>query len=121
MNASLSAQGPAVAQNKGFSLSKMFSRQRVVNFLKFLLPMAVLAAFFPQVALAAGAGADMLKPGDATVKATAGSGSTMYKWIILGEVVAGLVLYVLTHSFKFLFGFIILSIIGNVGMKVAGY
>ena len=119
MNASLSAQGPAVAQSQGFSLSKMFSRQRVVNFLKFLLPMAVLATFFPQGALAAGA--DMLKPGDATVKATAGSGSTMYKWIILGEVVAGLVLYVLTHSFKFLFGFIILSIIGNVGMKVAGY
>ncbi|BAE75730.1 hypothetical protein SGGMMB4_05807 (plasmid) [Sodalis glossinidius str. 'morsitans'] len=38
-----------------------------------------------------------------------------------GEVLAGMVLYVLTHSFKFLFGFIILSIIGNVGMKVAWY
>lgn len=121
MNASLIAQGRAIASRQGFSLRKMFSRHRVVSFLKFLLPMAVLAALFPQVVLAAGASGDLLKSGDATVKQTAGSGSTMYKWIILGEVVAGLVLYILTHSFKFLFGFIILSIIGNVGMKVAGY
>lgn len=80
--------------------------------------MALLLAFFPEVACATG---DLLKPGDAAVRATTGAESTMYKWIILGEVLAGMVLYVLTHSFKFLFGFIILSIIGNVGMKVAWY
>ncbi|BEL97558.1 type IV conjugative transfer system pilin TraA [Serratia ureilytica] len=121
MNASLSAQGPSVAQRQGFSLRQLFSRQRVVNFLKLVLPFAVLTALFPQLALAAGASGDLLKTGDDTVKQTAGSGSTMYKWIILGEVLTGLCLYVFTHSFKFLFGFIILSIIGNVGMKVAGY
>ncbi|WP_304621563.1 type IV conjugative transfer system pilin TraA, partial [Serratia sp. ME43] len=50
MNALLSAQGPSVAQRQGFSLRKLFSRQRVVNFLKVILPFAVLASFFPEVA-----------------------------------------------------------------------
>ncbi|WP_370530081.1 type IV conjugative transfer system pilin TraA, partial [Serratia sp. ME43] len=40
-----------------------------MNFLKVILPFAVLASFFPEVALAAG-GKDMLQSGDADVKAT---------------------------------------------------
>ncbi|WP_199635049.1 type IV conjugative transfer system pilin TraA (plasmid) [Serratia sp. PAMC26656] len=123
MNASLSAPGPSVAQRQGFSLRQLFSRQRVVNFLKVILPFAVLASFFPDVALAAGAGAgkDMLKAGDADVKATAGSGSTLVKWIILGEVLVGGVMYLATKNLKYLGGFIVLSILFTVGMKVAGY
>lgn len=119
MSTAISTQRTAVVQKNRYLRTGLFSRQRVVNFFKIICPMALLLAFFPEMAIAAGK--DLLADGDAAVKATAGSGSTMYKWIILGEVLAGLVLYVLTHSFKFLFGFIILSIIGNVGMKVAGY
>ncbi|MDY0768538.1 MULTISPECIES: type IV conjugative transfer system pilin TraA [Serratia] len=122
MNASLSAQGLSVAQRQGFSLRKLFSRQRVVNFLKVILPFAVLASFFPEVALAAGAGGkDMLKSGDADVKATAGSGSTMVRWIIVTEVLVGAVMYMATKNLKYLSGFIVVSVLIAVGMKVAGY
>ena len=120
MNASLSAQGSSVAQRQGFSLRKLFSRQRVVNFLKVILPFAVLASFFPELALAAG-GKDMLQSGDADVKATAGSGSTMVKWIVLVEVLVGAVMYMATKNLKYLSGFIVVSVLIAVGMKVAGY
>ncbi|MFE8665864.1 type IV conjugative transfer system pilin TraA [Serratia nevei] len=121
MNASLSAQGSSVAQRQGFSLRKLFSRQRVVNFLKVILPFAVLASFFPEVALAAGGGKDMLQSGDADVKATAGSGSTMVRWIIAAEVLVGAVMYMATKNLKYLSGFIVISVLITVGMKVAGY
>lgn len=48
--------------------------------------MALLLAFFPEVACATG---DLLKPGDAAVRATTGAESTMYKWIILGGSAGG--------------------------------
>lgn len=121
MNASLSAQGSSVAQRQGFSLRKLFSRQRVVSFLKVILPFAVLASFFPEVALAAGGGKDMLQSGDADVKATAGSGSTMVRWIIVTEVLVGAVMYMATKNLKYLSGFIVVSVLIAVGMKVAGY
>lgn len=58
MNA-VSIQGNNVVNGKGNSLfRKLFSRTSVIKALKSILPFAVLAAFFPQLALAAGTGTD---------------------------------------------------------------
>lgn len=63
---------------------KKFSKVALLNALKFALPVAVLAAFFPETVLASTAGKDLMSSGDATVKGTFGKDSSVvksYYWI----------------------------------------
>lgn len=90
--------------------------------MKGVLPVAVLAAFFPEMAMAAGAGGtDLMKTGDDTVGKTFGSNSSVVKWVVLAEVLVGGIMYMMTKNVKFLAGFAILSVFIAIGMSVAGY
>lgn len=100
---------------------KKFSKVALLKALKFALPVAALAAFFPETVLASTAGKDLMSSGDATVKGTFGKDSSVVKWVILAEVLVGAVMYMTTKNLKFLAGFAILSVFVTVGMSVAGY
>lgn len=100
---------------------KKFSKLGFLKALKVALPVAVVAAFFPETVLAAGAGKDLMSSGDETVKGTFGKDSSVVKWVILAEVLVGAVMYMTTKNLKFLAGFAILSVFVTVGMSVAGY
>ena len=43
------------------------------------------------------------------------------KWVVLAEVIAGGIMYMMTKNVKFLFGFAIISTFITIGMSVAGY
>lgn len=73
MNASLSVQGTAVPESNPSRLAQFFSKKGFVKSLKAVLPIAVVATFFPEVAMASGAATDLMKSGDASVKATFGN------------------------------------------------
>lgn len=100
---------------------KKFSKLGFLKALKLALPVAAVAAFFPETVLAAGAGKDLMSSGDETVKGTFGKDSSVVKWVILAEVLVGAVMYMTTKNLKFLAGFAILSVFVTVGMSVAGY
>ncbi|MFQ1677791.1 type IV conjugative transfer system pilin TraA, partial [Klebsiella pneumoniae] len=85
------------------------------------LPVAAVAAFFPDAAMATTTATDLMKSGDATVKGTFGKQSSVVKWVVLAEVVAGGIMYMMTKNVKFLFGFAIISTFITIGMSVAGY
>ena len=121
MDASLSVQGTAVPESKPSRFSQFFSKKDFVKSLKAVLPVAVLAAFFPEVAMASGTGTDLMASGNESVKATFGSGSSVVKWVVLAEVLVGGIMYMTTKNIKFLAGFAILSVFIAVGMSVAGY
>lgn len=46
---------------------------------------------------------------------------TADKWVVLAEVIAGGIMYMMTKNVKFLFGFAIISTFITIGMSVAGY
>lgn len=121
MDASLSVQGTVVPETKSFRFSRFFSKKGVIKSLKAILPIAALTAFFPDIAMAAGEGRDLMQSGNESVKATFGSGSSVVKWVILSEVLVGGIMYMTTKNIKFLAGFAILSVFIAVGMSVAGY
>ena len=56
---------------------KKFSKVALLKALKFALPVAALAAFFPDTVLASTAGKDLMSSGDATVKGTFGKDSSV--------------------------------------------
>ena len=100
---------------------KKFSKVALLKALKFALPVAALAAFFPDTVLASTAGKDLMSSGDATVKGTFGKDSSVVKWVILSEVMVGAVMNMTTNNLKFMEGFAILYVFVTVGMSVAGY
>lgn len=122
MNAVLSVQGNAFSEEtKPSFMSRVFNKKSALKVTKAVLPVAALAAFFPDVAMATTTTTDLMKSGDATVKGTFGKQSSVVKWVVLAEVVAGAVMYMMTKNVKFLFGFAILSTVISIGMSVAGY
>lgn len=121
MDASLSVQGTAVPESQPSRFAQFFSKKGLVKSLKAILPIAALTAFFPDIAMAAGEGRDLMQSGNESVKATFGSGSSVVKWVILSEVLVGGIMYMTTKNIKFLAGFAILSVFIAVGMSVAGY
>ena len=119
MNAVLSVQGSAVPEKtKPSFMSRVFNKKKA---LKVALPVAAVAAFFPDAAMATTTATDLMKSGDATVKGTFGKQSSVVKWVVLAEVVAGGIMYMMTKNVKFLFGFAIISTFITIGMSVAGY
>ncbi|MGS2875651.1 type IV conjugative transfer system pilin TraA [Enterobacter huaxiensis] len=101
--------------------NKKFSKLGFLRALKAALPVAAVAAFFPETVLASSTGNDLMASGDSTVKGTFGKDSSVVKWVILAEVLVGAVMYMTTKNLKFLAGFAILSVFITVGMAVAGY
>lgn len=101
--------------------ARKFSGVSFLKSLKIALPVAAVAAFFPETVMASGSGNDLMKSGDAAVKGTFGKDSSVVKWVILAEVLVGAIMYMTTKNLKFLAGFVILSVFINIGMSVAGY
>ncbi|HHQ4545256.1 TPA: type IV conjugative transfer system pilin TraA [Aeromonas veronii] len=64
--------------------------------------------------------ADFLKAGAGTVKDSLGSGSTFSKWLILGEVIFGVVSYIKTKNLLLLAGVIVVVVFTTVGFGLAG-
>lgn len=120
MNAVLSVQGSAVSEKPNRLLCPAFSI-KALKVAKVALPVAAVAAFFPDAAMATTTATDLMKSGDATVKGTFGKQSSVVKWVVLAEVVAGGIMYMMTKNVKFLFGFAIISTFITIGMSVAGY
>ncbi|HEO1574363.1 TPA: type IV conjugative transfer system pilin TraA [Klebsiella aerogenes] len=122
MTTALSIQNAEMSKGVKPSLRTcLFSKTRMLKAAKAVFPVAVLAAAFPEVAMATTTGTDLMKTGDGTVKATFGKGSSVIKWVILAEVIVGAIMYMMTKNVKFLAGFAILSVFVTVGMSVAGY
>ncbi|MCS3434222.1 type IV conjugative transfer system pilin TraA [Klebsiella sp. BIGb0407] len=122
MNTVLSVPGTAVSEEaKPSFISRVFSKTKALKVAKAVLPVAALASFFPDVAMATTTATDLMKSGDTTVKGTFGKGSSVVKWVVLAEVVAGSIMYMMTKNVKFLFGFAIVSTFITIGMSVAGY
>lgn len=121
MNAVLSVQGSAVPEKPNHLLCPAFSIKKALKAAKVALPVAAVAAFFPDAAMATTTATDLMKSGDATVKGTFGKQSSVVKWVVLAEVVAGGIMYMMTKNVKFLFGFAIISTFITIGMSVAGY
>jgi type IV conjugative transfer system pilin TraA len=122
MNAVLSVQGSAVSEKtKPSFMSRVFNKKKALKVAKVALPVAAVAAFFPDAAMATTTATDLMKSGDATVKGTFGKQSSVVKWVVLAEeVVAGGIMYMMTKNVKFLFGFAIISTFITIGMSVAG-
>ena len=119
MNAVLSVQDTAVSEEtKPSFLSRVFNKKKALKVAA--LPVAAVAAFFPEVAMATTT-TDLMKSGDTTVKGTFGKSSSVVKWVVLAEVIAGGIMYMMTKNVKFLFGFAIISTFITIGMSVAGY
>lgn len=122
MNAVLSVQDTDVSEKtKPSFLSRVFNKKKALKAAKVALPVAAVAAFFPEVAMATANTSDLMKTGDATVKGTFGKSSSVVKWVVLAEVIAGGIMYMMTKNVKFLFGFAIISTFITIGMSVAGY
>ncbi|ASV23352.1 MULTISPECIES: type IV conjugative transfer system pilin TraA [Enterobacteriaceae] len=122
MNAVLSVQDTAVSEEtKPSFLSRVFNKKKALKVAKVALPVAALAAFFPDAAMATTTAPDLMKSGDMTVKGTFGKSSSVVKWVVLAEVIAGGIMYMMTKNVKFLFGFAIISTFITIGMSVAGY
>lgn len=122
MNQALSLQNSGISEGHQPSLrQRPFNKSSMLRTVKAVMPVAAVAAFFPDVALATTTGTDLMKSGDATVKSTFGKSSSVVKWVILAEVIVGAVMYMTTKNIKFLAGFAILSVFVTVGMSVAGY
>ena len=124
MNAVLSVQGNSFSEEtKPSFLSRVFNKKTALKVTKAALPLAVLASFFPDVAMATTTttATDLMKSGDTTVKGTFGKTSSVVKWVVLAEVIAGGIMYMMTKNVKFLFGFAIISTFITIGMSVAGY
>ena len=122
MTTALSIQSAEMSKGVKPSLrTRLFSKAKMLKAAKAVLPVAVLAAAFPEVAMATSTGADLTEARHGTVKATCGKGSSVVKWVILAEVIVGGIMYMMTKNVKFLAGFAILSVFVTVGMSVAGY
>lgn len=122
MNAVLRIQGTAVSEEtKPSFLSRISNKKKALKVVKAVLPVAALAAFFPDAAMATTTATDLMKSGDTTVKGTFGKSSSVVKWVVLAEVIAGGIMYMMTKNVKFLFGFAIISTFITIGMSVAGY
>lgn len=70
MNAVLSVQGSAVSEKtKPSFMSRVFNKKKALKVAKVALPVAAVAAFFPDAAMATTTATDLMKSGDATLKA----------------------------------------------------
>ena len=119
-NTVLSVQGASAPVEKKSFFSK-FTCLNMLRLVRAVIPVAVLMMLFPELAMAAGKGTDLMAKGQETVKATFGKDSSIVKWVVLAEVLVGAVMYMMTKNVKFLVGFAILSVFIAVGMSVAGF
>lgn len=58
---------------------------------------------------------DLMKPGQATVTDTFGAGSSIAKWIILAEVIVGIITYIKTKNMFMLFGIAVVIVFTTIG------
>lgn len=63
--------------------------------------------------------ADILAPGATTVNETFGAGSTFAKWLILGEVIFGVFMYIKTKNLLLLGGVVVVIVFTTIGFNLA--
>lgn len=84
----------------------------------FFLPLFVLLSYTGVVSAAAGS--DLMQAGQATVTGTFGAGSSIAKWIILAEVIVGIITYIKTKNMFMLFGIAIVIVFTTIGFGLVG-
>nr|CAC9190338.1 F-pilin [Klebsiella pneumoniae] len=87
----------SLKKTKPSFMSRVF-KKKALKVAKVALPVAAVAAFFPDAAMATTTATDLMKSGDATVKGTFGKQSSVVKWVVLAEVVAGGIMYMMTKT-----------------------
>lgn len=65
------------------------------------------------------AGEDLLSAGQDTVTATFGADSSIAKWIILAEVIVGIITYIKTKNMFMLFGIAVVIVFTTIGFGLA--
>lgn len=87
------------------------------NVRKLFLPFAIILGL-TLLSNSAFAAEDLLASGNDTVKATIGKDSSLIKWIMMFEVLAGMWLYIKTKNIPVLLGFAILVVIVNIAFTI---
>jgi type IV conjugative transfer system pilin TraA len=92
------------------------TKQQVVArwIMAFLLPLFALLSY-TGVAQAV----DLMADGAQTVTDTFGANSALAKWIILGEVIFGVITYIKTKNIMILFGIAIVIVFTTIGFSLA--
>lgn len=73
------------------------------------------------IGLAQAAGGDLLSAAADPVKSTFGSDSTFAKWLILAEVIVGVIMYIRTKNMMLLMGAIVVVVATTVGYTLVGF
>lgn len=90
-------------------------RNNIFNFLMFaLLPVLVILALTDNVLAA-----DLLAAGQQVVTDTFGPDSSIATWIILGEVIFGIISYIKTKNIMLLFGVVVVVVFTTIGFGLA--
>lgn len=107
MELSNKAMGPFCAKK---------TKQQVVAkwMMAFFLPLFVLLSY---TGLARAE--DLMEAGKQTVTDTFGGGSAIAKWIILGEVIVGIITYIKTKNMFMLFGIAVVIVFTTIGFGLA--
>lgn len=99
--------------NKGAAL---INRNNILKAAKF----ALLPALAILIVTGQANADDLLASGKETVSDTFGKDSALAGWIILGEVIVGIIGYITTKNIKFLFGVPIVVVVTTIGFGIAG-
>ncbi|MCK8148046.1 type IV conjugative transfer system pilin TraA [Citrobacter sedlakii] len=110
-----------VINNEGFYMeSDSHSQPSRHSFFVFSIILVVLATTLFFVTGSTCNAEDLLKSGDQTVTDTVGKDSSVIRWMLILEILAAILLYVLTRNIRVLGGIIALSIFINIAYVIVG-
>lgn len=108
MELSNKAMGPFCAQKTKMQVAGKWA-------MAFFLPLIALLSFTGLVRAE-----DLMSAGQATVTDTFGGGSSIAKWIILAEVIVGIITYIKTKNMFMLFGIAVVIVFTTIGFGLVG-
>ena len=114
MELSIKAKGISVFKKVKSAITGMNQARRMAGG---IIP-AIAAMLFSSGVLAAGE--DLMAPGKEAVNATFGADSSIAKWIILAEVIVGIITYIKTKNMFMLFGIAVVIVFTTIGFGLAG-
>lgn len=121
MNVVLSVQGVFVFVKKKLFFFK-FICLNMFCLVCVVILVVVLMMFFLQLVMVVGSsGQDLMVSGNIMVKVIFGKDFSVVKWVVLVEVLVGVVMYMMIKNVKFLVGFVIIFVFIVVGMVVVGF
>ncbi|UJD92292.1 type IV conjugative transfer system pilin TraA (plasmid) [Rahnella aquatilis] len=113
MELSIKAKGISVFKKVKSTFSEINQARKVAGG---IIP-AIAAMLFCSNAFAEGK--DLMAPGKETVSATFGADSSIAKWIILAEVIVGIITYIKTKNMFMLFGIAVVIVFTTIGFGLA--